>query len=440
MKFAVIGDFHFCNVPPLEMKGGSAVYDDRPRYRTITLREAPSFLDAVAAEKPDYVICTGDIVEGGLSNPRQALQEAKLCLAEFKKRNLQVLSTAGTHESETVMKKCIMPGNENSGIMRGPGNAFSFSREGVHFLFVDYRMFGENSSQRTWFTRLLEDIPNNEFISIVSHGPLFPVARPFFSEPDMITFIKQALKKKKADFFFCGHTHNQIISSHNMPFPMLQIKCSSIGFRAHTPLPLEQEQSILLKSGYHFGVPENCAPGFWIFNISGKKAEGIWHIPGHAFSARISKEHGEPAQIIEKPVFKTISPTPFDLALINYGRLNIYGWNIHGNEARLILNGRQLGILPANTSWAARRRYILAEEDLSRLANKNLLEITAIKKGDWALGGFCLAGSTIDERPWRSNLHKPVYIYGNKFTDNWGMPKGGVKLITGETKKIILTL
>lgn len=454
MRFAVIGDFHFCNVPPGPTMGGAAIYDDRPRYRTITLREAPAFLDAVAAEKPDFVVGTGDVVEGGLRDEAASLGEGRACLREFARRQLTLLSAAGTHETPRVMAECVMPANAKAGVKRGPGYAFQYSRDDFHFLFLDYRAFAPGNPQRDWLLNRLAAIPDRDWLALVAHGPLYPVARPFFSEIEMVSFLKRSLRGRKADFFFCGHTHNQTLSTHPLPSPLLQVKCSSIGFAADGLLPLEREQSLLLDRGFHWGVAENSAPGFWIFERKGKRIEGSWRVPGAppyapvaapkaapraAVCARFTKEHGKAAAMLQVPSAPPAPKTPFDLALLREARLNVFGWNVRGAEARILLNGKDLGSLPPNGAWAARRRFILTEEDLRRLSPRNTVEILPLDGGDWVLGGLCLVGHTLDGRERRSSLDRSIYVSGNRFTKVWGMPRGGVRLREGVRRRLVLS-
>lgn len=143
--------------------------------------------DIVAANKPDFVIITGDLVKDALRvSEKEASGYFDLYVKEIQKFPVPVWSVPGNHEnfgierqSSLVSKSHPLYGKKMYFSYLGP-NYYSFNYGGVHFVglddvdFEDLWYYGHvDSTQVAWLKKDLENTPATTPVITFNHMPFF---------------------------------------------------------------------------------------------------------------------------------------------------------------------------------------------------------------------------------------------------------------------------
>lgn len=390
-RFAVIGDTHYCtmkNRPQTCASGNQECLPDYFRYAfmTDTLRV---FADRIRAEKPELLISTGDLIEGGAddyTDEREARSVFASCAPVF-------ALAPGTHDAprkEAAYRKII--------------------RENCVFLILDYTDW--NETQKDWLIRELEESENAEHRFVFAHPPLHLFGRHFFYNPVFCKEMEEILNCYPVDIYFCGHTHNQSVSFHA---GMLQIAGSAVGYAEQKTIPLEELHSVQdePENRYLWGIAEDSTPAFWIIDVNGEELTLRWHSLKGSAGLRIKRRFAFPELISYPPFVRERVPlTVSDQYQIRTGWVNIFTANKGKNGFRLFLNGIDLGFAPESTCYAGRRFILPPQKALRTISPRNELEIIFPHSGTFAAGSISLELLLLDGRTIRSNVAPELFLCG----------------------------
>ena len=388
MRFAVFGDLHIC-----DMNGRKEPTDrshdrvpDFPRY--IAMESTRRKLFAMAhAEKPDFVIQTGDLIEGGADSPR----DMELANKDLSSVAPEIYRAPGSHDLYPPRKT----------------EYFAFSKENVSFIFLDYTDWGEK--QKDFLISELEKGKGYSHVFVFAHAPLYLLARHFCHSVPFSDEVRDILSHCDIDIYFCGHTHNQTVSRHGR---LLQIVGSSVGYEAAPALPLDSFHRIGPADRYFWGFPEDHQPGFWIVDVNGEKIDCRWKSLHNQAELHIPERFGEITVV--PPRYDRI-PTELavgDLWQIQCAWLNVFSTVKGKNDSEIFFNGISLGHIPENVYYTARRFIILPQEAVSLIREKNEISIRFPSEGAFALGSVTLDLLLLDGRRIRSSVSQELFVHG----------------------------
>ena len=388
MRFAVFGDLHICDMNNREIPSDRSL-DRVPDFlRYIAMEETRRKLFAMAhTENPDFVIQTGDLIEGGADSPR----DMELANRELSSVSPEIYRAPGSHDLYPPRKK----------------EYFAFSKENSYFIFLDYTDWGKE--QKDFLISELEKGKGYSHVFVFAHAPLYLLARHFCHSVPFADEVRDILSTHDIDIYFCGHTHNQTVSRHGK---MLQIVGSSVGYEAAPALPLDSFHRIGPADRYFWGFPEDHQPGFWIVNVNGDKVDCFWRSFRNQAELHIPERFGEITAV--PPHFDRI-PTELaegDLWQVQCAWLNIFSTVRGKNDSEIFFNGISLGHIPENVYYTARRFIILPQAAVSSLRKKNELTVRLPSEGVFALGSVTLDLLLLDGRRIRSKVSPELFTNG----------------------------
>ena len=415
-RFAVIGDTHYCTMKHRSPEFLIGDYERLPDYfrysfMTHTLR---TLAERIRKEKPELLISTGDLIEGGAddaADEQSALDLFSPCAPVF-------LYAQGTHDPKrkTAYRK--------------------IRQENSIFLILDYTSW--NREQKEWLIRELEDAKDAEHLFVFAHPPLHLFGRHFFHNPVFCTETAEILKRYPVDIYFCGHTHNQGISFHS---GMLQVVGSAVGYPEQKTIPLEEIHSIQdsPEHRYLWGIVEDSSPGFWTVDVEGESLTIRWHSLKESAELRVRKRFAFP-EIITLPSFaRECGPlTDADRYQIRSGWIHFFSANKGAKGFRMVLNGTDLGFAPESTSYAARRAVILPENALRKITERNELELVFPPSEVFAAGSISLELLLLDGRTIRSNVSPELFVCGNHPDFEYARSRS-IEVRPGERRKLALS-
>ena len=411
MRFAVLGDLHICDMKnrQVPMDRAHDRVPDFPRYAAMkTMRK--KLFDMACAEKPEFVIQTGDLIEGGADSPR----DMTLANLELSSVSPEIYRAVGSHDLYPPRKKEYL----------------SFRKENSVFIILDYTDWGKE--QRDFLISEMEKSRMSEHVFVFGHAPLYLLARHFFHCGLYADEVREILAHYDVDIYFCGHTHNQSVSRHGR---LIQIVGSTVGYAAAPALPLEAFHRIAPADSYFWGFPEDYQPGFWIVDVNGEKIDCFWKSLNNHAELHISKRFGN---VEAAPPHSDRIPaelTEEDLWQIQCAWLNIFS-NFRGkNDSELFFNGIPIGAMPENLCYAARRFVILPQDAVSSLRRNNELTVRFPTDGAFALGSVTLDLLLLDGRRIRSKVSSELFT-GGKHVDFLYAEKYAEHVSNGETRKI----
>ncbi len=355
MKFAVLGDTHYCLNDSESMLDKNGNVTDAFLYSN-TRENFYSFADKIRAEKVDFLVSCGDMIEGTYDDEKEFAEARQILISAAPEFYL----VRGTHDP------------------RGGSSFNSFEYDDCSFIFLDYTPRNWDSEQKKLFEEALQKSKNARRIFVFAHAPLYPWGRECFDSPDFRKDVESLLKKYPVDVFFCGHTHNQSLSMHEGN--LIQVTASTIGLNEDVAQPLNRYHAlrpIRENDRLFWGISEFSAPGYWIVELAGEKLSLKWHSLLASAEALQTQRFGE-LELVSLPPMHEINHvlSDFDRSQIRGAWLNIYsGERDCPSNAEVRLNGILLGSLPVNMSGAARRFLPLPLEALQKIGVCNDLTI-----------------------------------------------------------------
>jgi len=421
MRIAFLGDTHYCipreTTGPRRAPGG---LPDNQRYTPMTDSVLQPLLAQVRVATPDLVIFSGDFVEGGLSaNPTAARREMEEGLAFFTDLHLPFLIARGTHDAPDLFAELAVPA-----IGRSLGRTFAetYFRHDVGecaFLVLDYQHFAVSNAQDVWLEAQLADAAQaGRRIFVVAHAPVYLWGRHFFGDPALIRRLDVLFSAYPVEAYFCGHTHNQIVSFHARQSRQgwLQLMGSSVGYAAMPGQPLEQTHSLAdfgPDNTYLWGIGEDSAPGLFLLDLSANGMFLSWQSVGGA-QREFATEGLREATTCRAPVAKPSVLAPEDFLQIKSAVLGVFSYSGNTPADEVALNGVPLGPLPANCSYAARRFLTVPGEALTTIGEQNTVTVRTPDLPAFAIGSFLLELTLLDGRTVRSRVAPEILVAGDR--------------------------
>ena len=414
MKFAVFGDLHICTMEN-RAEPVDRAHDripDFPRYAAMEKPVRKKLFEMARKEKPDFVISTGDLIEGGADSPLDMANANR----ELAFVSPEIYRAVGSHDLYPPRKK----------------EYFSFAKENSFFIFLDYTDW--NEEQKNFLLDELEKGKKFAHVFVFGHAPLHLLARHFFHPGPYADDVRTILSHSDIDIYFCGHTHNQSVSRHGR---MIQIVCSSIGYADAPAFPLESFHRIGAADEYFWGFPEDYQPGFWIVDVTGEKIDCFWKSLNNQAELHIPKRFGSAVNILPRQNHVPTKLKTGDLWQIRCAWLNVFSAFKGNNDSELFFNGISIGPVPNNLCYAARRFVMLPQNALSAIRESNELAIRFPSKGAFALGSVSLDLLLLDGREIRSEVSPELFSSG-KHMDFSDADKNAEHVSCSETKKIVI--
>ena len=386
-RFAVIGDSHYCTLdgrPLTRRQQGMPALPDYLRYAGMKERVLDKLLAKLAALRPEMLISTGDLIEGGADSALDEAEARRLFMTAVPKLHV----AQGTHD-------CRKPPNEQS--------YYSFKYDDTVFIILDY--INWNERQSSWLRQELEAARDAQHIFAFAHAPLYLWGRHFFDSPWFTQEVRDIFRQHPIDIYFCGHTHNQAISWHS---GMLQVKGSAVGYPQMEVVPLERMHALMPSDDnnlFYWGIVEDSAPAFYTVDVAGECLTLRWHSLCGSAELRVPARFARPEILSFPPYLPRIQQLDdWDFAQVRSGWLNIFSNIKHDNQSLLLLNDVPLGEIPASGSYAARRAAPLSVDAINSLQQKNTLRIRMPVSSVFAIGSISLELLLLDGR----SIHSPV--------------------------------
>ena len=358
MKFAVIGDTHYC------LNDDKTIYDDQSNVKDSILYSSSrknlyKIAEIIKQEKVDFLISTGDMIEGKYNDDAEFAAANELFSNVAPKFHL----VAGTHDNKS-----------NSRFK-------TFEFENCRFILLDYVPRNWNDEQKKLFIATLEESKNAKRVFIFAHAPLYPWGREAFDSPWFRQDIEGIIKDYDIDLYFCGHTHNQVLSTHAKN--LIQVTASTVGPDTDTIEPLSRYHVLKSKTVFDkmlWGISEWSAPACWFIELNGENLTITWQSLFAKSLALQTKRFGE-LQLVSTPPIPTDEHCLklIDKLQIRSGFLNIYSAEKGTpSNAEVKINNCLIGTLPNNFTCAARRFLPLNESALQSIQNENTLTIKGL--------------------------------------------------------------
>jgi Icc-related predicted phosphoesterase len=437
LVFAVVGDSHYVRpdshqtaFAQLARVAGGRNHD---LYRYIHFHERiiPQIIEEISRFKPDFVVNTGDIIQGNCDDTATALLEMEEALQRFERSGAPVFYAVGNHDGhphKEPVKQLVYAANSRSLGSPVEQGYYRFVKDRSLFIVLDFTEFESGDAQEAFLHESLQAGAEYEHVFVFAHPPLIPVIRPFFSKYDFAHTVLCSLEEHRVDAYFCGHTHNQIASLHRVgDYWLPQLKSSMIGEPEDAPVRIQDVRRLLPREDnceLLWGYMEDTAPGWWIVTVDGGKVTADWYTLSHSLShkravaGQLTWEDGVKANATIVPEFAApISHARPNAAEIVSVRLRAAGSSCNAEGAyKVSLNGQAIGSLPRLGAFAIRSFLPVPPELWPGLADVNRLTVTTADE-EMCIGGFVLEIETA--AGWVYS--EPTEFYTNSHRwDEWG--------------------
>ena len=424
--FAVIGDTHFLDRRSYSQRKadmGPGEWADCRRYLWMMKKVMPRLLQEIASEQPRFLIQLGDFVQGNYQNYEQAAAEMKLGLDLLATAGCPLYIARGNHEGRLsdadrrAYRDVVFPVLSRQLGKDLAADYFSFHQDGCHFIILDYLDFESGSSQPDWLEQRLKEVEPGERVFVFGHGPLFPVARHFFTNREFAFSVSSLLGQYPIDAYFCGHTHNQCLSLHHLSHPLLQVKTCPIGFPDDPLVPLEEVRAFALppqmgEFDYYWGYLEDSAPAWVLIEAEKDRVRLSWRLLDQGVQGILEWQEPGQIRVVKRP--ETPTRTKINaghLPQIRWARLHLTG----ASGITVSLNGQVI------ISSAPKRKFIEIPQDrLSLIRMENQVVVDSPRDKPVCLGGVYLQVGLTDGRTARTNVCPYLYATSDKW-DVWGL-------------------
>lgn len=452
LRFVVMGDLHY--VQPESHKEtlggrprGVTEFADVTRNLWMTQNVTLEVISSIAALKPDFIIQTGDIIQGHCDDQESGLREMKEALQLLEGLGAPVFFALGTHdgvvggkEEQQVLQYVYPAIGKALGTAPVTKGYYTFEKSGSLFIVLDYTTFRKDDEQVAYIRQVFEQSGKYEHVFLFAHPPLVCVGRPFFSHFDFVNTVLQEAANHPIDAYFCGHTHNQIATLHNVGGHwMPQLKSAVLGYPERAPVPLSDVRPILPDSSvceYGWGYLEDSAPGWWEITVNGKDVQADWHVLRRGVVGQLHWRRGEKAVFTMKPEFSKTSLISLPaLDNIRSVRLRAAGSNCKAPDGyQVSLHGKVMGTLPRLEYFDSRQFMEIDPEYWPVLSELNELTVTTAEE-PMCIGGFVLEIET--EKGCIRSTVSDYYASTDKW-DYWGKAPVN-KISPGESVSITLS-
>ena len=445
-QFAVLGDAHYVRLEGHQntLNGhakGPSEYDDTVRNHAATLSVLPAFLREVKDAQPDFVIHTGDLVHGHCDSQDDNTRETLEAHALMQTLDVPVFFAMGTHDGVVTqpdtahVDALIKPAIAKHSVLQTPSalalgvasteTYYSFVREDSLFIILDYTIYRKGEQQSIFLRETLEKSRQYSHVFLFAHPPLIPIGRPFFTKEEFAADLLELCRRYRPDAYFCGHTHNQIVSLHKLGDYMLpQLQTVSTGYSDGEMIPYLDVRRFLpsyedCRVGWAY--MEDSPPGFYLVHVDGVQVNIEWHVMNIGCSGAFVIRRDMGVEFTKLPTFtsKKLTKLP-ELRDIRAIRVRGTGTGIRQGELTYTLNGYQLTGSPWLEYFDARRVISLGQElwqsiVTESLLRENFLQVNIGEKPA-CIGGFLLEIET-EYGTLRSQI-SPYFVNDSRW-QNW---------------------
>jgi predicted MPP superfamily phosphohydrolase len=405
IKFTVMGDMHYvqpiCHQNTLNGNpSGITELADTVRNYWMTQNTLPDVISQIKALSPDFVIQTGDLVQGHCDSQEANTLEMRQAHDLISKTGSKVYYAMGTHDG--------VPGAKNSShiydlVYPAIGRVLGYSvSDGYYkftsgnslFIVLDYTTYTRNSNQYDFLRDALLEGENHQHVFIFAHPPIVPVARPFFTDYKFASDIRELFKKYHADAYFCGHTHNQIASLHLFEDNWIpQLKSSVLGYPDILPVEADNMRVLLpdpAVSEIGWAYMEDSAPGWWFVTVNSKHVQADWHVLHKGVIGIISWNSGEKPVFVKKPPAAERAKTLLSASEIKNIRLRAAGSGFsEPDNLQIFINGKPVGRLPSLEYFDCRQYLEISPSFRDELSDVNTVKFT-MPSVPCCIGGFVI--------------------------------------------------
>jgi hypothetical protein len=333
-----------------------------------------------------------------------------------------VLFSKGNHDDSIAYKKIILP--YLSGILKQEMNRnyYNFQYQNSSFLFIDDADFTAGTQQYKWLKKELENNKDKNNIFLSAHSPLFPVARPFFTDRKFLDLILPLLNSNPINGYFCGHTHNQCLTTHTLADNRIfQAKSSIIGYPGEG-MPLHRVRKLI--SGdyeYHVGYLEDSCPSWLYVKIDRKAGNLGWQVfPSGKVADLKWQKRGELEITRNDMVSPFVKMNADGLKNIKSARLNMAMYNSKGRDKPVRFNGQEVGFVPTGTSFAPRKVLQIPDKKISLIDMENTIEIGNPNRELFLIGGISLEVVLANGDKAITNVSPSFYATSHQW-DDWNV-------------------
>lgn len=434
LRFVVMGDLHYVQEQSHHraLNGsprGITEVADVTRNLWMTRNVTPKVIGEIAASRPDFVIQTGDIIQGHCDDEASGLREMREAMERLERLGAPVFFALGTHdgvvgkrEEQQVLQYVYPAIGKALGTDPVTEGYYAFERAGCLFIVLDYTTFAKGDAQERFIREAFAGSGKYEHVFLFAHPPLVCVGRPFFTHYDFAHTVLRKIAEHPVDAYFCGHTHNQVSTLHKLgEHWMPQLKSSVLGFPDRAPVCLSDVRTLLPDPSayeYGWGYLEDSAPGWWEITVNGEAVQADWHVLERGVVGQLSWRRGEKAVFSRKPEFGGTSGLPLpELDDIRSVRLRAAGSNCKAPDGyKVSLNGTEVCILQ-RLEYFDSRQTMKIEPRFWHLLNKlNRIEVTT-EEEPMCIGGFVLEIETDDG--WVRSTVSDYFANTDRW-DHWG--------------------
>ena len=318
-----------------------------------------------ALKPPVAFVChTGDVVEGGsyskedgktryhLAGYEEMKQELTFAMKDFAEAlRLPIFIAVGNHDKHDkghrAYNEVVLPVLSRQLGATVSRTFYAFRSGNACFVFLDFgardmaaqRQLAESALRHAAATKGIEHV------FVFGHYPLWCVARPGFSTARFSDAILPLLRQHGADAYFCGHTHNTLVSVRDFggkPVTQIQGVVSGSG---HALMPLEERRALLFppsESRYGWGYLEGSRTGYYVVTVEGPRVTVQFRVPGKGLIREFAWD--EPGKVRDVKVPRGTAPILVTDALLKQARsaaLHICPWAKDRTEVTISLNGEQ---------------------------------------------------------------------------------------------------
>ncbi len=399
VRFAVLGDLHYVH---REAEGAPV---SAREYYALSRDVILPLLRQVRAQAPDFIVHTGDIVEGHLGSEAEA--EAEIgAVIELLQEIAPTFFARGNHDASGAAGRVyarLIPRHHGRLLGRAMADGtycFTFRAGPAEFIVTNTFCAGREAEQRAWLEEALSR-PAAPRRFVVGHGPLFPVGRPFFTHLPFCRGAAELIHRYGADAYFCGHTHNQLVTLHE-PLqpgegtPILQCKGSLVGtFDAGRTVSLARARRLVGRGEairYFWGLLEDGWPGWFLVTASAEEVvlEGYyWSSPETWTRGVLRWQRPGAVDVLELPQWPgTRAFQPEDLGQVKRAWLRLCGYKVKAEPPKeVLLNGQPIGALPGLGAFAPRPWLSVPEWALGLLRIRNEVLVRNPAGESFCLGG-----------------------------------------------------
>lgn len=420
-SFAVLGDTHLVREESHRavlggQPGGWTELADLERNGWMTRHVFPRVLEAVAAQKPDFLIHTGDIIPGHGDTDDDQLAEMRQALALLRTLGVPLFFSCGSHDGvrgrrgEVALTQCLYPYlSEQLGRPCEQGT-YAFVREDCLFVSADYMTW--DAPQRRSVEQALEKEGDGRFVIVFGHPPVVPLARPFFTKEPYAREMGELFARYRVHAYFCGHTHNHTASLHRFGgHETAQLASTPLGYPDRPPTRLSDVRPILPAAdtcAYGWGFLEDAMPGWWRVTVEADALLAQWFVLDRGLQGALRIPRQGRAAFIQTPSCPTTRGSLPDLGQVERARLRVAGSGQPNVPLDgLVLNGRRVDVGQELVYFDSRQFVEIPPPLVSLLRPVNEITFSLPESGG-TVGGWVLELTLRDGSTVRSEV-SPYY-------------------------------